>query len=144
MRIETRTLGPIEIDDDRILKFVAPMLGMEGVIRCALLDLNPESPVKLLQVTDDPDRCFLVADPGLLFPDYRVSVTQELASELGLEDPAEAAVLVILNLKAPSRLTANLLGPIVVNAQTFLAKQIVLQGSGYQVDEPVGKAFGEG
>lgn len=138
MKIETRALGTIEIDDERILNFVSPVLGVEGASRYALLDLDPSSPVKILQGAGDPDRCFLVADPALLFPEYRVTLSRDQVTDLGLENPEQAAVLVILNVRRePLTVTANLLGPIVVNAETFMAKQVVLRGSGYRADEPV-------
>ncbi len=138
MRIETDALGAIEVDDDKVMEFVGPLLGLEGVTRCALLDLNPVSPVKVLQVTDAPGRSFLVADPKIFFPGYRVRVDAGDLRELGLADPAHAAVLVLLSLRRdPPSATANLLGPLVVNTRNFKVKQLVLAGSGYRADEPL-------
>jgi len=138
VRIETASLGTIEIDDEKVMEFVGPLLGMEGIRRCALLDLNPESPIKVLQFTDDPRRSFLVVDPAVFFPQYRIPVAAAEVGDLGLGDVAEAAVLVLLHLRSdPPTATANLLGPIVVNTKNFRAKQLVLTGSGYRADEPL-------
>ena len=138
MRIDTAALGTIEIDDAKVMEFVGPLLGMEGVQKCALIDLNPASPIKVLQVTDDPGRSFLVADPTIFFPSYRVPITESEVKDLGLASADEAVVLVLLSLRSDvSSATANLLGPLVVNTNNLRVKQLVLTGSGYHADEPL-------
>lgn len=138
MILETRVFGRVEIDDRRVLKFVGPMLGFEGAERYALLDLNPESPLKVLQRADDPNTSFLVADPTLFFPDYKIKLTARQVEDLGLDDPAKAAVMVVVTIRDQGkRLTANLLGPVIINADELLGKQVTLQGTGYRVDEPI-------
>lgn len=138
MKIQTRTFGTIEIDEERIIHFVEALPGLEGVAKYALLDSNPASPFKVLQVTDDPERSFLVADAKALFPDYRVEPDAGELADLELQDPERAVVMAIVNLhREPRRLTANLKAPIFVNAEKFLAKQIVLRDGDYCVDEPI-------
>lgn len=138
MIIETRAFGQLEIDDAKVVKFVGPMLGFDEASTFALLDPNPQSPFKVFQLAERPDVCFLVADPAVFFPQYQISLTSDQVADLGLSDPAKAAVLVIVTVRdGGARLTANLLGPVVVNAETFRGKQIVLSGSGYKVDEPL-------
>lgn len=138
MIIDTRAFGQVEIDDEKVMKFIGPMLGFEGADRYVLMDLNPESPLKVLQLAGKPEVCFLVTDPALFYPDYKVNLTEAQVADLGLNDPAQAAVMVVVTVRdAGKRLTANLLGPVVVNAQTFVGKQLVLSGSGNRVDEPL-------
>jgi flagellar assembly factor FliW len=138
MILETRAFGRVEIDDRRMMKFVGPMLGFEGADRYVLLDLNPESPLKVLQRADDPDTCFLVTDPALFFPGYKVQLTEDQVKDLALDDPSKAAVMVVVTIReGGARLTANLLGPVIVNTGTLLGKQVILQGTSYKVDEPI-------
>ena len=138
MIIETRAFGQLEIDDSKVLQFVGPMLGFEGADRYVLVDLNPTSPLKVLQLAGNPEVCFLVTDPALFFPDYRLKLTEAQVSDLGLEEPGQAAVMVVVTIRdGGKRLTANLLGPVVVNAKTLVGKQVVLFGTGYKVDEPL-------
>ena len=138
MIIETRTFGKVEIDDAKVVKFVGPMLGFEGASRFALLDPNPQSPFKVFQLAGNSEVCFLVTDPALFFPDYQVRLTESQVADLGLSDPSKAAVLVLVTVRdGGARLTANLLGPLVVNAETFKGKQLVLSGTDYKVDEPL-------
>ena len=138
MIIQTRAFGKVEIDDGRVMKFIGPMLGFDGADQYVLMDLNPDSPLKVLQLAGNPDVCFLVTDPALFFPDYKVNLTAAQVADLGLDDPAQAAVMVVITVSdGGRRLTANLLGPVVVNTKTFVGKQVVLSGTGYKVDEPL-------
>lgn len=138
MKIRTKAFGTIDIDESRIMRFVGPMLGMENAVHYALLDPNPESPVKVLQLTEDPDRSFLVADPSAFFPQYKVSLPAEELAELQLDDPGKAVVLVTLTVREDApKVTVNLRGPIVINPERFLAKQVVLKDTEYRVDEPL-------
>ena len=143
MILDTRAFGRIEIDDQRVVKFVGPMLGFETADRYVLLDLNAESPLKVLQRADDPGVCFPVTDPALFFPDYKVQLTEAQVKDLDLDDPRKAAVMVIVTIRdGGARLTANLLAPVVVNAEKLLGKQVILQGTGYRVDEPMPSGSG--
>ncbi|MBI5440235.1 MAG: flagellar assembly protein FliW [Deltaproteobacteria bacterium] len=138
MIIETRAFGPVEIDEERMMKFVGPMLGFEGADRYALIDLNPESPFKVLQLADRGEICFLVTDPSFFFPNYKVTLSTEEVADLGLTDPSKAAVLLVVTIReGGKRLTANLKAPVVVNAEKLLAKQVVLKTDAYKVDEPI-------
>lgn len=138
MVIETKAFGKVEIDDAKVVKFVGPMLGFEGASRFVLLDPHPESPFKVFQLADRPEVCFLVTDPAVFFPQYKLRLSPDQVTDVGLSDPAKAAVLVVVTVHdGGARLTANLLGPLVVNAETFRGKQLVLKGSAFRVDEPL-------
>lgn len=140
MEINTRTLGPIEIDEKLIINFVKPIGGVEnGGSRYALLDMNPDSPVKLLQSVDDAHICFLVGDPAALVNDYVITPPAEELKDLSLEDEADAAVLVILTIMgdAAGMTTANLKAPIVVNRKSMKARQVVLGGTEFSMRYPL-------
>lgn len=140
MEINTGTLGPIEIDEKRILNFLAPLPGVpQGGTRYALLDMNPQSQVKLLQSVEDAHICFLVGDPAKLAPNYVVDLSDEELSSLGLTAGEEAAVLVILTAfgEATGLTTANLKAPVVINRKTFTANQVILHSQDYSTKTPV-------
>ena len=138
MKIATRAFGQIEIDDDRVMKFVGPMLGFEDADKYALVDMDPGSPFKIMQLVSDPDISFLVTDPNVFFPDYQVQLTKDQAGEIELTDPDKTAVMVVVNIEdGGARLTANLYAPVIVNVENLLGKQIILTGSSYKIDEPL-------
>jgi len=138
MKIKTRAFGDIDIDDERVVTFVDPMPGFEEAKKFALLDINPDSPFKLLQLADNSDVCFLVTDPKLFFPNYKVDLGSLQVDDIGLADESSAAVMTIVAIKEGGKMfTTNLYAPIVINTNNFFGKQILLRGSSYKVDEPL-------
>jgi flagellar assembly factor FliW len=84
----------------------------------------------------DIDRLrFVVVAPGAVFDNYVVEVPEDDVERLGLHDAEDALVVVIVTVSEPP--TANLLGPVVVNRHTGLSRQVVLTGSGYDVQTPL-------
>jgi flagellar assembly factor FliW len=141
VEINTRALGPIEIDESRVIQFVETLYGMEaGGDRYAMIDVNPESPVKLLQSVGNKHICFLVGDPNMFLPEYTVEVAPEQVEGLGLADESDAAVLVILTITGGVGVTANFKGPIVVNRKTFKARQVIAKKGDYSTKTPVNLA----
>jgi len=77
---------------------------------------------------------FLVAVPTAFFPDYAFELDESQCSELGLTHPDEALVLVLLTIGDDrASTTANLLAPVVINARTRVAAQVILSGTDWPV-----------
>jgi flagellar assembly factor FliW len=125
MLVDTTRFGPVDVDDARILQFPSGLLGFSSYRRFALLQPDDQGVFFWLQSIDAPDLAFVVTDPALWVADYQAQIRREQMDELGLGDLADAQVLVIVN-KRDGALTANLQGPLVVNAQTCRAMQLVL------------------
>lgn len=138
MLLETTRFGAIEVDEARVVCFQEGLPGFPEARRFALLEHSPESPFHWLQSVDDGALAFVVMDPILLDEKYLEAIPREALAELGLEEAAKAAVLVIVNIQRASRtITANLLAPIIINPQNKSGKQIILLGSGYQIKQPI-------
>jgi flagellar assembly factor FliW len=74
-----------------------------------------------------------IADMG---GDFSLSDADSAA--LGLVDPGDGLVLVLLTARGdPASVTANLLGPLVVNVRTGRGRQLVLAESGYSAQHPI-------
>lgn len=138
MEIQTRTFGPVEIEESQLVTFTDPLPGFPKRTRFAVLNPDPETPFSFLQSVEEADVCLLIADPRHFFPDYRVELRAGALADLEIEDGSQTAVAVVLNVPAdPADATANLLAPIVFNADRKLARQVILEGSGYPVREPL-------
>lgn len=95
---------------------------------------DAETPFSVLSSLDQEELEFLVVSPDVFFADYAFDISDEMAGKLGLERPEDAVVLVIITVgDEVAKATANLLGPIVINASNHEAAQIVLASSGYDV-----------
>ena len=102
-----------------------------------MVDDQEALPVAVLKSLDDAQLAFMITDPTLLVADYTVPLSHEDREALGLE-PDEAPVLYCtVAVSAEGLITANLLGPLVINQRTGHAKQLVLHDSPYSTKYPV-------
>lgn len=134
MNIDSPVLGRIEVSDDKIIDFPAGLPGFEHLQRFALLhDEDDEArELFLLLAVDAPEVLFSVTDPANVAVHYELRLTDEESAEIGLDDPAQAAVLVILRREdgdgAPETagLRANFMAPLVVNLETRRGLQKIM------------------
>jgi len=83
---------------------------------------------------------FVVIEPSGVLGDYAPELFDEDAAFLEIKDPADALVLNIVTVKntVPVTATVNLIGPIIINRRTGLAKQVVLANhSSYDARYPL-------
>jgi flagellar assembly factor FliW len=138
VQIETRAFGSVVIDDAQIVVLTRPMPGFAPYRRFAVLEPDPECPIKWFQSVEREDLCFLLMDPQAFFPDYRLALGAADLSDLDIGSEGEAAVGVVLTIPGDFHLaTANLLAPIVFNTDRKLARQVILEGSGYPIRAPL-------
>ena len=134
MKIESTRFGTVEVKEDRIIRLKGGLLGFSELENFILLDDQADSslPFKWLVSVDQPEVGFLVTDPGIFFKDYVFDLPQESAQELGIRTEDDVQVISLLTVPSdPKMITANLRGPIVINARTFAAKQIVLHNTDF-------------
>lgn len=130
MLIETSRFGQVEVDDTKLIKFVDGLLGFPQHRQFALIQTSIDPVFFWLQSVEDPYLAFVVCDPLAFVDEYQVPIRGDDMKTLGLRDLRDCQVLVIVN-KVDGWLTANLLGPLVVGAQSLLAKQMVLSDKRY-------------
>jgi len=132
MKVKTTRFGEVEVSKEDIYRFPEGILGVERLNEYALLRLEGEEPLLWLQSTGDAGVAFIICDPVVFKPEYRVSVTREELAAIELENVSEGKVFVILTMSPEASLTtANLQGPLVFNTRQRLAKQVVLTGEEY-------------
>ena len=136
MVIETSRFGTVEVDESRLIEFPKGVLGFPNQRQYALIQTGEQSSFYWLQSVDRSELAFVVCDPRLFVPDYRVPIRADELAQLGLEDPSGAQVFVIVN-KVEEMLTGNLQGPLVVNCETRVAKQLVLSDRRHTTRQPL-------
>jgi flagellar assembly factor FliW len=134
VKVNTTRFGTIEVEEKRIITIKGGMLGFPGMVRYVILDHSRESPFKWLQSVDNPSIAFVITDPLIFIPHYRISLNSIEMSEIEIEDPEKAICFVVVNIaKDYSLITLNLQGPVIVNTEKGLAKQVVLLDSSYSI-----------
>ena len=136
MIIETSRFGQIEVDGDRLITFDQGILGFAKQHQYALVQTGEGSGFFWLQSVCTVDLAFVVCDPRLFVADYQVPVKLDELQTIGLTDPANAQVFIIVN-KVDDLLTGNFQGPLVVNVLNRKARQLVLSDKRYSTRHPL-------
>ena len=136
MIIETSRFGPTEVDENRFIRFECGVLGFPEEKEYALIHTAEGSGFYWLQAVTRADLAFVVCDPRLFVPDYRVPIKTEELDQIGLQSPDGAQIFVIVN-KVDELLIGNFQGPLVVNVDSRAAKQLVLSDKRYSTRHPL-------
>lgn len=134
LKIETKQFGSIDIDSDKVYTMLDGMPGFSGMKRFVIIERVDIRPFHCFQSIDDPQLVFYIMNPYLFKSDYTVDMEQ-VAKEAGWEgDPvSDVKLYVIVNTSTgvPERITANLIGPLLIHIKRFEAIQLVLHNSLY-------------
>ena len=132
MKIHSGRMGEVEIDPARIITIPDGIIGFPDFKRYIELEFLDDSPLQLFQAVDEPDLAFIMIDPLLFQPDYSADITSDDLKSLNAHDPAELLVRVIVTVpEDPYEMTANLQGPLVINPESGLGRQIINQDRQY-------------
>ena len=128
MKLFTRDLGEIEIDEKDIVTFTGPIFGFEKSRRFVFL--YQEEIVEnfiWLQSVEEPELCFILVQPDLITDHYQPQLPKEAKTLLG---DGDWMCWLIVSLREPFQdSTVNLRSPIVVNPELRQAAQFVLEGN---------------
>jgi flagellar assembly factor FliW len=124
MNISTPRFGSLTIEEGDVLTFVDGLIGMEECRRWVLLADAQNSSLGWLQNLDRPEVALGVVNPRRFVADYQARVARRDIMPLGLQNPQDAQVLVIIS-KAGNELTLNLKAPLVIHLAERLGRQIV-------------------
>ncbi|MFJ7185434.1 flagellar assembly protein FliW [Lysinibacillus xylanilyticus] len=128
MKIATKFLGEIEIEEQDILKFEHGLLGLENEKNFVLLPIDAELPLAILQSVDNVEIGFVVAYPFAFKKDYSFDISEDDRNQLQIEKEENVLTYSIVTMKETfQESTINLLAPIIVNMDKKCGKQIVLQ-----------------
>jgi len=134
MKVYTTSFGEIEINDETILTFPAGILGFPNYQKYCLIDVDENSPLKWLQSIEEPSLTFVVTDPNLFRPDYSIDAWKKDLEDIEGTKAEDIIVLVLVTVPTdPSKMTANLKGPLLINTSNNLAKQLVVDNPDYDI-----------
>lgn len=144
MKIPTSRFGTLEIREDQIIQMPLGIIGFPEYKRYVLLEHRKGSWFFWLQALDNASLAFVVINPLLFKPDYTFELSPEDREALDIQNgQPELQTLAIVNIinrdqeDGGIEITANLLGPIVVNIPKRLARQVVLENYPYSHRQPI-------
>jgi flagellar assembly factor FliW len=130
MIVSTTRFGDVDIPEEQMVNVPDGLLGFEGVQEYCLIPYAQDSPFTWLQAVTEPALAFIVINPFTFFSDYDFDISDGDVERLEFSSIQDVAVLSIVTIRQ-NDVTANLVGPIIVNRRNRLAKQIVLSDSRY-------------
>jgi flagellar assembly factor FliW len=133
MRVETSRFGVLEVKEDQIVELPEGMIGFSDKKRYTVHEHKPGNMFKWFQSVEDGTLAFLVVEPKEFMPSYRPAMPKSDAEAIKLskEEDAVLYVTVVVPKDNPAKMSANLLGPIVINQKMRLGRQVVLSAEDY-------------
>ena len=135
LKVDTTRFGPITVDEQKIIIMPFGMLGFPDEKRYVIVQHKENSPFFWYQSVDDPSLAFVITSPFFFVPDYSVSlddaINQMSWDDEKIEQKIELYVVVNIPNGVPNKMTANLIGPLLVNTESFQALQMVVTDSPY-------------
>jgi flagellar assembly factor FliW len=134
MKLETTRFGNLDIEEKQIIEFPDGLYGFEKETRFTLLPFNPnvESPMEWMQSILSPHLAFVITDPNLYVPNYKLKLMEEDKNKVGLEADEPFLTRCIVTIPENyTEMTANLVAPVVINQEKGTAKQFVLTSMEY-------------
>ncbi len=131
MKVQTRLFGKISVGDDKIVTLPQGIIGFPDLKKFTLIydkEKEDSGSIKWFQSLDEPQFALPVMSPYTVVPDYNPTVSAELLSPLG--EFTEENVYMLVTVKVPhdiKEMTINLKAPIIINMDTLLGGQIIVE-----------------
>ncbi len=138
MTIHTSRFGVVSITKGDVIHFPEGLLGFNELHRFILLDDPSDEIFAWLQSCEEPGIAFPLLEPELFSSTYKVQLTKHDMEILGLKSAEGTRSFSIITIPAdPTQMTANLKAPIVINVDTRVGRQCVLQDNALAIREPI-------
>ncbi len=132
MKITTRQQQVIEVAAKDLITFPVGVVGFEEYKEYALISLEEEEPFHRLQSVDSTGTAFVLVNPLLFRPDYDFEVGDDVVKLLKLDKPENIRLFVVVTVHSDyTKMTGNLLAPVLLNTENNTACQMILQSNDY-------------
>lgn len=141
MRLNTKIFGEVDIEEEKIISFPKGIIGFPDLKRFTLIfdeEKGVNAGIRWLQSVEEPAFAMPVMDPLMVKIDYNPTVEDELLEPIGEINPDTLLVLVTVTVpKEIEKMSVNLKGPIIINADSRKACQIIVDGDENEVKFPI-------
>jgi flagellar assembly factor FliW len=140
MKLTTRIFGEVEIEDSKIINFPNGIIGFPDLKSFTLMhdEEQGSGTIKWLQSIEEPGFAMPVIDPLVVCPDYNPEVDKNIIQDIG--DLKDEDILVLVTVTVPhdlTKMTVNLMGPFIINAEERKGVQAIVENSDYPVKFPI-------
>ncbi|MGB5157871.1 flagellar assembly protein FliW [Desulfobacterium sp. N47] len=140
MKIKTTRFGTIRVTKDKIIHMPFGMLGFSENKQFIMFRHKENSPFFWYQSVDDPALAFVITSPFMFMPDYKIDddeVIKAMSWDNIGDDDLELYVVANIPKGKPEEMTANLIGPVLINIKNRQAVQMVISNTDYSHRFPI-------
>ena len=138
MKVQTTRFGDIDIQEEDVITLAEGMLGFSENMRFTLIPDELGEPFQWMQSLEEPSLAFVVIEPSRVLSEYHFSVKRDQIKALETEVVEDLLVYVIVTMAGSILdVTVNLQGPIVINKNTNIGQQIVLNDPKFSTRHPL-------
>jgi flagellar assembly factor FliW len=142
-RLSTVYFQELEYSNESIFDFPSGLPGFEDQIAFLFVDQPKTRPLVFMQSLLNPSLCFLALPVLVVDPAYRLSLSPEDLTALGLEPGSTPRIgsdigcFVLLNVAENSPPTVNLMSPVVISLKCRKGIQAIPSASDYSLRHPL-------
>lgn len=135
MKIQTSRFGEIEVDESKIIDMRGGILGFNSLNRFVMIVHEEGSPFHWFQSLEDPSIAFITMNPFIIKSDYEPEIDDHTIEmlEVAKAEDIELKAIITVRSEPVVKMTANLRAPLVINKQTKLASQVILEDEQYPI-----------
>ena len=137
-KIETMQLGELSYTDENIYHFSEGLYGFEDLKNFILVSSGEDSLFFYLQSIEDVNITFIIANPFVLDKSYELNIASVDYESIDLKNREAAETWAIVTMsKNIEDITANFLGPLVINSNNRKGKQVISLNSNYSTKHKI-------
>lgn len=130
--------GDCTYTEAEVVQFPWGLPGFATLRRFLVISVNEEQGYIWLQSLDDTSVALPLCDPWSLFDDYEAPLPLYAKQSLEIERADSFCVMCVMVARpGADPTTVNLLAPIVINLQTRVGRQVMLENQQYSVRTPI-------
>lgn len=145
MEINAKYFGQVSYDKSEAIHIINGLIGFEAYTEYLPIPFHEDSDSLIsLQSLEDEALSFILMNPFGILADYSPSLSDEELKELDAEASEDLSYYVVCVMRdSVAESTVNLKAPLVVNARTRQARQIILDQSEYTFRHVLGDMMKE-
>lgn len=138
MKLRTRMLGEVDIQEEDKISFQQGLPGFESLKEYVLLKPEDDIPFSFLQSTEDEQVSFVITNPFWFYKDYEFELLASVKNILRLADQEDLMIRSIVSIRETLEdATLNLQAPLIFNTRERIGAQVILHDTSYHARHPL-------
>ena len=140
MKIATKYFEEMSLEENEVITFPQGIFGFENNKKFIIIRFdNEDNSILCLQSTEEEQLAFVLINPFYLDMDYKPELTEIDYKDIKANEESDLSFYTICVVRENfEESTVNLKCPVIVNCDTRIAKQVILDSNDYSMRQTVG------